>query len=426
MNIEKQLIIEKQRVVILGVKDTSASNFNRAMEELVNLASACDMEVIASFQQVASTGSSTYIGSGKIEEIKTFCTENEVGTVITLHELSPSQLRNLDEALDLAVFDRTALILEIFARRAKSKEAKLQVDVARLQYEMPRMIGSYTALSRQAGSQGAMRSRGTGETKLELDRRRIERQIHDMNQDLQLIAQQRQVQRRKRKKQGLYNVALVGYTNAGKSTLMNRLISVSQNGMAEKEVYVKDQLFATLETSVRNIHIPPYPPFILSDTVGFVSDLPHQLIKAFHSTLEEAIEADILLHVVDYSDPDHQIHIDTTRETLRDIGAGLIEEILVLNKSDMTSETIMPNGHSSIKISALTGDGIDELIKTLFDYRFQSDGMEIVLPYDRMDMLFLIQDECMTLTSIEEEEGYLMTIKGPAHILDRLKAFKTK
>ncbi|MBV1710003.1 MAG: GTPase HflX, partial [Erysipelothrix sp.] len=311
------MIIEKQRVVIIGIKDTSTINFSRAMDELVNLAVACDMDVIASFQQVASSESSTYIGSGKIEEVKSFCAENEVGTVITLHELSPSQLRNLDEALDLAVFDRTALILEIFARRAKSKEAKLQVELARLQYELPRMIGSYTALSRQAGSQGAMRSRGTGETKLELDRRRLERQVYEMNQDLQLIAQQRQVQRRKRKKQGLFNVALVGYTNAGKSTLMNRLISISQNGVLEKEVFVKDQLFATLETSVRNIHIPPYPPFILSDTVGFVSDLPHQLIKAFRSTLEEAIEADILLHVVDFSDPDHQVHIDITRETLR-------------------------------------------------------------------------------------------------------------
>lgn len=415
--------IEKQRVVILGVKDTSATNFNRAMEELVNLAAACDMDVIASFQQVASTGSYTYIGSGKIEEIKNFCAENEVGTVITLHELSPSQLRNLDEALDLAVFDRTALILEIFARRAKSKEAKLQVDVARLQYELPRMIGSYTALSRQAGSQGAMRSRGTGETKLELDRRRLERQIYEMNQDLQLIAQQRQVQRRKRKKQGLFNVALVGYTNAGKSTLMNRLISISQNGASEKEVFVKDQLFATLETSVRNIHIPPYPPFILSDTVGFVSDLPHQLIKAFRSTLEEAIEADILLHVVDFSDPDHQVHIETTRETLRDIGAGSIEEILVLNKSDKTSESFIPNGHNSIRISALTGMGIDELIKTLFDFRFQSESINILLPYQRVDMLFLIQEECMTLASAEEEEGYRMTIKGPQHILNRLKEF---
>lgn len=420
------MIIEKQRVVIIGIKDTSTINFSRAMDELVNLAVACDMDVIASFQQVASSESSTYIGSGKIEEVKSFCAENEVGTVITLHELSPSQLRNLDEALDLAVFDRTALILEIFARRAKSKEAKLQVELARLQYELPRMIGSYTALSRQAGSQGAMRSRGTGETKLELDRRRLERQVYEMNQDLQLIAQQRQVQRRKRKKQGLFNVALVGYTNAGKSTLMNRLISISQNGVLEKEVFVKDQLFATLETSVRNIHIPPYPPFILSDTVGFVSDLPHQLIKAFRSTLEEAIEADILLHVVDFSDPDHQVHIDITRETLRDIGAGSIEEILVLNKSDKSVETFTPNGSNSIRISALTGAGINELIKALFEFRFQNESVNIFLPYQRMDMLFLIQEECMILTSVEDEDGYRMTIKGPQHILDRLKEFNTK
>jgi GTPase len=259
-----------------------------------------------------------------------------------------------------------------------------------------------------------------------LDRRRLERQVYEMNQDLQLIAQQRQVQRRKRKKQGLFNVALVGYTNAGKSTLMNRLISISQNGVLEKEVFVKDQLFATLETSVRNIHIPPYPPFILSDTVGFVSVLPHQLIKAFRSTLEEAIEADILLHVVDFSDPDHQVHIDITRETLRDIGAGSIEEILVLNKSDKSAETFTPNGSNSIKISALTGAGIDELIRKLFEFRFQNESVNILLPYQRMDLLFLIQEECMIISSAEDEDGYRMTIKGPQHILDRLKEFNTK
>ncbi|MBV1708945.1 MAG: 50S ribosome-binding GTPase, partial [Erysipelothrix sp.] len=216
----------------------------------------------------------------------------------------------------------------------------------------------------------------------------------------------------------------IGITD--QSHIEEPLFSISQNGVSEKEVFVKDQLFATLETSVRNIHIPPYPPFILSDTVGFVSDLPHQLIKAFRSTLEEAIEADILLHVVDFSDPDHQVHIDITRETLRDIGAGSIEEILVLNKSDKSVETFTPNGSNSIRISALTGAGINELIKALFEFRFQNESVSILLPYQRMDMLFLIQEECMILTSVEDEDGYRMTIKGPQHILDRLKEFNTK
>ncbi len=415
------MTIDKQRIVIIGIRDTSSDSFSRAMDELINLASACDMEVIASFQQVTSAGLSSYIGNGKIEEIRSFCLENEISTVVTLDELSPSQLRNLDEALNLVVLDRTALILEIFARRAKSKEAKLQVEVARLQYELLRMIGSYTAYGRQAGSLGTMQSRGVGETKLELDRRRLQRRIFELNQDLQLIAQQRQVQRRRRKKQGLFNVALVGYTNAGKSSLMNRFISMSQNGTDDKEVYVKDQLFATLETSVRNIHIPPYPPFILSDTVGFVSDLPHPLIKAFHSTLEEAIEADILLHVVDFSDPDHLTHIETTRKTLRDIGAGSIPEVLVLNKCDKISQLYANNGHDSIRISALTGDGIDDLISKIFSYRFTGEPLEILIPYDRMDLIFLIQQECMILSSIEEDLGYRMSIKGPTHILTRIK-----
>lgn len=420
------MIFEKQRVIILGVRDTSNEHFNRAMEELVNLAGACDMDVVASFQQTSPSSTSAYIGAGKIDEVKNFCQENDVNTVVTLHELSPSQLRNLDEALDLAVLDRTALILEIFARRAKSKEAKLQVEVAQLQYQLPRMIGSYTAYSRQAGSLGSMQSRGIGETKLELDRRRLERRIFELNQDLQLVGQQRQVQRRKRKKQGLFNVALVGYTNAGKSTLMNRFLSVSQNKTAEKEVFVKDQLFATLETSVRNIHIPPYPPFILSDTVGFVSDLPHPLIKAFRSTLEEAIEADLLLHVVDFSDPDHLMHIETTRQTLREIGAGSIYEILVLNKSDRISLDFTANGHDSIRISALTGEGIDALIRRMFDYRFYGEPLEVLIPYDRMDLQFLVQQECMTLSSFEEDMGYRMSVKGPQHILMRLKEVQFK
>lgn len=415
------MIIDRQPVVIVGIKDMSVDSFSRAMEELVNLALACDMEVVASFQQVTSAGLSSYIGSGKIEEVRNFCLENEINTVVTLHELSPSQLRNLDEALNLVVLDRTALILEIFARRAKSKEAKLQVEVARLQYELPRMIGSYTAYGRQAGSLGTMQSRGVGETKLELDRRRLQRRIFELNQDLQLIAQQRQVQRRRRKKQGLFNVAMVGYTNAGKSSLMNRFLSMSQNGSDDKEVFVKDQLFATLETSVRNIHIPPYPPFILSDTVGFVSELPHPLIKAFHSTLEEAIEADILLHVVDFSDPDHLNHIETTRETLREIGAGFIPEILVLNKCDKISNLHDNNGHDSMRISALTGEGIQELIKKVFDHRFSGEPAEILIPYDRMDLIFLIQQECLILSSSEEDSGYRMSIKGPAHILTRIR-----
>lgn len=417
----------KTKVICVGIKNQSTDLFEKAMEELRQLCHANDMEVVASFQQVlASENSSTYLGSGKIEEIKLFCEEEEVDTVVTLHDLSPSQLRNLDEALDLAVFDRTSIILNIFASRAKSKEARLQVDLARLQYELPRMIGSYEALSRQAGSSGSMRSRGTGETKLEMDRRHLQGRIQEMKKELESIKAQRAVQRRRRSKQGLFHVALVGYTNAGKSTLMNQLLSMSKLKQNEKEVWVFDQLFATLDTSVRRLEIEGYPPLLCSDTVGFVQDLPTTLIEAFHSTLEEAIEADVLLHVVDFSDENYSHHIKVTRDTLKVIQADA-PEILVLNKTDQTNAVVMNNGDVRVYISALTGLGMDELMKRIFEVLFRHGrNFQCMVPYHDAQDYFLMKVHGLLQEDVKTDAGYRISGKFTQEVWSLCEKHKVK
>ncbi len=401
----------KTKVVCVGIKQESVHKFNRAMIELQELAKSCEMEVVRTFQQVLeSEHSSTYIGKGKINEIKEYCVDQNISTVVTLHELSPTQLRNLDQELGLAVFDRTSLILEIFAQRARSREAKLQVELARLQYELPRMIGSYSALNRQAGSSGSMRSRGSGETKLETDRRHLQRRVVEMSREIESISNQRKVQRKQRKKIGLFHVALVGYTNAGKSTLMNRLLSMSRPDELNKQVLVKDQLFSTLETSIRFVKIDGFPTFLLSDTVGFVSDLPHHLIKAFHSTLEEAIEADLCLHVVDFSNPDYLHHIETTRQTLKEIGATATE-VLVLNKTDNADSVYDGNGVVRVLVSALTGEGCQDLISTIFNLRF-SDARKYrgVIPYEFSEDFFQLSSLGWVIDEKETESGFECTI----------------
>lgn len=276
----------------------------------------------------------TYIGSGKVQEVRDMARALEADIVVFDNGLSPIQLRNLQKELDTPVMDRTTLILEIFSARARTKEAKLQVEVARLQYMLPRLVGLHDALSRQGGTSGSMSSRGLGEKKLELDRRRLERRLTNMRKELDAISGERQTQRKKRADSGIPRVALVGYTNAGKSTIMNMLLSEYVED-TEKQVFVKDMLFATLDTTVRKIAPPDKNAFLLSDTVGFISNLPHGLVKAFRSTLEEVREADLLLQVIDYSDENYREHMKVTEETLQELGAQSIPVIYVFNKVDL-------------------------------------------------------------------------------------------
>lgn len=273
------------------------------------------------------------MGSGKIDELKNLVEENNADIVIFNNELSASQVKNIEEEINCNVIDRTALILDIFANRAKTRESKLQVEVAKLQYELPRLVGSNEDLGRQSGGVGT-KNRGAGETKLELDRRRIEDKIANLNKELEVLKNQREVQKSKRKKSNIPNVALVGYTNAGKSSVMNALVEKFIND-EDKKVFEKNMLFATLETYVRNIKLDNNKSFLLSDTVGFVGDLPHSLVKAFRSTLEEVCDADLLLHVIDISNPNYENHINVTNETLNQIGADNIPVIYVYNKVDL-------------------------------------------------------------------------------------------
>ena len=293
----------KERALLVGVDTGEEVDFERSMAELKSLAEACNMQVVGLItQKMATINKALYVGTGKVAEIKEFVAECEAQVVIFDNALSPSQIRNLQDALDMPILDRTTLILDIFAIRAQTREAKLQVETARLQYLLPRLVGMHEALSRQGGASGSMSNKGTGEKKLELDRRKIEHRISELRKELDAVEVDRQTQRKKRMNSRVPQVALVGYTNAGKSTVMNRMVE-AYNGNEEKKVLEKDMLFATLETSVRTIETGDNKPFFLVDTVGFIHKLPHGLVKAFHSTLEEVKYADLLIQVVDFSDP---------------------------------------------------------------------------------------------------------------------------
>lgn len=327
--------MEHKQVVLVGLHLNDSRDFDRSLKEMKALAEAAGMEVVETFTQaLPKMSAGYYIGTGKIEEITAYLAMTGIGTVIFDSQLSPIQLRNLSDKMSAEVIDRTNLILQIFSERARTREARLQVDYARLQYALPRLVGMHEELGRQGGTSGAMSNRGAGETKIELDRRKIEHQIHEIKKGLETVEKERATQRRQRMNSGLPRVSLVGYTNAGKSTILNAMLK-SMSEDEEKQVFEKDMLFATLDTSVRKID-PGRDrlPFLLSDTVGFISNLPTTLVKAFRSTLEETKYADILLIVSDLSDPEYRSNLEVTLKTLDEIGAGEIPRLFVFNKAD--------------------------------------------------------------------------------------------
>lgn len=319
----KLLEISAERVVLVAViRDRSDERLAMEyLEELRFLAETAGAETIKIFtQKLPCPHKRTFVGEGKLEEIKQFCTENEIDSVIFDDELSPSQLRNIEQELGLKILDRTNLILDIFAQRATSAYAKTQVELAQYQYLLPRLTGMWTHLERQRGGIGM---RGPGETEIETDRRIIRDRISRLKEQLKKIDRQMAVQRSNRG--AMVRVALVGYTNVGKSTIMNML--------SKSEVFAENKLFATLDTTVRKVVLDNLP-FLMSDTVGFIRKLPHQLVESFKSTLDEVREADLLLHVVDISHPSFQSQIDVVSETLKDIGAGDKPIYFVFNKID--------------------------------------------------------------------------------------------
>ena len=399
---------EKTKVLLVGVHVDGVYYFNQSMKELGKLAEACNMEVVGTvIQNMMQVNRALYLGTGKVKEVKQEAEAYNAEVVIFNNELSPSQLRNLESELDLPILDRTALILQIFAIRARTKEAKLQVEVAKLGYMLPRLVGLHESLGRQGGSAGTA-NKGSGEKKLELDRRKIEAKLNELKKELEDLKEQREIQRRKRKESDVPQVALVGYTNAGKSTLLNALVDVYQE-KNEKKVLEEDMLFATLETSIRNIVLEDNKSFLISDTVGFVSDLPHSLVKAFRSTLEEIKEADLLLHVVDYSDIEHERHMDVTTQVLKDLGAENIPVIYVYNKADKVESNLPIIDENKIYMSASNKIGLEELIEMIKDNVF-SDYIKcrLMIPYAKADVLALL-NEVATIEGVDYiEQGNLV------------------
>ncbi|WP_265938599.1 GTPase HflX [Bacillus thuringiensis] len=412
-----------QRAVLVGVNVGNEDDFAYSMEELTNLAEACDVEVIGQVtQNLQRVNPSHYIGKGKIEEVAAYVQEIDANMVIFNDELSPSQIRNLEEDLDCKVIDRTILILDIFAQRAKTKEAQLQVEVAHLQYMMPRLIGLRESLGRQSGGVGT-KNKGVGEKKLELDRRKIEEQISVLNKDLEALVAQRQTQRKQRKKNEIPVVALVGYTNAGKSTTMNAMLEI-YNGTEEKQVFEKDMLFATLETSVRNIDLPDNKSFLLTDTVGFVSKLPHHLVKAFRSTLEEVAEADLLIHVVDYANPNYEQLIDITNETLKKIGVENIPTIYAYNKSDTVDVEIPKVQEDRVYLSAKKHVGIEELVEMIRSHIYKEyTKCEMLIPYDQGQVVSYFNNHAHVLSTSYENEGTKLEIECKTSDYEKYKHF---
>ncbi len=413
----------KQNALLVGVNELNQSYFEESMEELSNLAIACEYNVVGKIvQNLKAINKVFYMGSGKVKEVVTLIDELDVDAIIFNNELTPSQLRNLEKTLKRNILDRTSVILEIFSKRAKTREAKLQVEVARLQYMLPRLIGLNEAMGRQSGGVGT-KNKGTGEKQLELDRRKIEGKIIELNKELKLINNERQTQRKKRNKAELPVVALVGYTNAGKSTLMNAIIDFVHKS-EDKKVLEKDMLFATLETSVRNIKLKDNKTFLLADTVGFVSKLPHNLVKAFRSTLEEVRDADLLLHIIDTSNPNYKQQIEVTNETLKQIGVKDTAIVYVYNKSDLTEKSIPIVENDDVYISAKYNIGLEELVEVIKSKIFrQYFECQMLIPYDQGSIVSYLNEFTHVKSVSYRDNGTLLTIECRQRVFDQYKQF---
>lgn len=411
-----------ERALLVGVNLNDGEDYRLSLEELESLAQACDMEVVGIIEQnLPEVHKAFYIGTGKVDEVKDEAEEQEADIVIFDNSLSPMQLRNLQDKIGVPVMDRSTLILDIFAKRARSGEAKLQVEVARLQYMLPRLVGLHAALSRQGGASGSMSNRGAGEKKLELDRRVLEHRLAECRRELKEVSAQRRVQRKQRANSGIPRVALVGYTNAGKSTLLNAMLDlygVDEVDIEEKKVMEKDMLFATLDTTVRKIAPENHHAFLLSDTVGFIHKLPHHLVEAFHSTLEEAKEADILLQVIDYSDEHYKEQIAVTERTLKKLGADGIPMLYVYNKADKVTSDAAPDcsglpvvTENGIYLSAKEKIGMEELI-CLIEEKLSGGYKEcsMLIPYTDGRAVSYLNENAVVYDTQYKEDGVLIKV----------------
>jgi GTP-binding protein HflX len=413
----RQLRLEK--VVLIGVwTDGDFDQTQRSLAELAQLAETAGSQVLdVLVQRRDRPDPATYIGSGKLQELHQIVMATGADTVICNGELSPSQLSKMEKVVKVKVIDRTWLILDIFAQHARSREGKAQVSLAQMQYMLPRLRGWGDALSRQSGGIG---TRGPGETKLESDRRRIGKSMSKLRREIKEMGVARTTQRAQRRRSNVPSVAIAGYTNAGKSSLLNRLTDAG--------VLVENALFATLDPTVRQAKTPGGREFTLSDTVGFVRDLPHQLVEAFRSTLEEVGASDLILHVVDGSDPDPEGQLSAVRKVLADIDAHNIPELVVINKADAADPYVINrlklHEKNSIAISALTGQGIDELV-AMIEAQLPHPQLDIkaTVPYDRGDLLARAYREGNVLSRTDTEAGTVIIAKVPQALANVLEEY---
>jgi len=390
----------RERIVLVGVAmpPTTVDEAEASLDELsllVDTAGADEVERV--LQRRDAPDPATYVGRGKAQELRTVSETVDSDTVVFDDELTPAQSRNLEKILGRTAIDRTAVILDIFAQHAHSHEGKAQVELAQLRYRLPRLRGRGTALSQQAGGIG---TRGPGETQLEVDRRRLLRRMTKLESEMRDLARRRDTQRKARTRSRIHTVALVGYTNAGKSTLLNRLTNAG--------VLVEDRLFSTLDPTTRRLELPGGEPVLLSDTVGFVRKLPHHLVEAFRSTLREVVDADLLLHLVDASAADPDAQVDAVRRVLEEIGAGQVPELLAFNKTDIAPEVkrLVDRYPGSVTLSAVTGEGVDGLLTALADrLRALAEVVELVVPYDRGDIVAAVHREGEVLVEAHEADA---------------------
>lgn len=398
---------------ILAGIDYGQENFEYTMNELAAFTQAATIKPeLTITQKLDKPVSATYFGSGKLNEIKNAATAKDAIDLIINDELTPTQLRNIEDQTNLTVIDRTALILEIFARRAHTREAKLQVQIASLQYRLPRLrTSSLNRFDQQtAGSGGGFTSRGSGETQMELNRRTIQNQINHLRHQLKEVEQEEQTKRKARDRSNLKTVALVGYTNAGKSTTMNGLLRLTGQN-EEKQVFEKNMLFATLDTSVRKIQFADNKQILLSDTVGFVSSLPHQLVEAFKTTLSEAAQADLLIQVIDASDPHAKEMAKTTEKTLHEIGVTGIPMIYAFNKADLEPKLSYPQiAGDQITFSAQDDESLNLLIKMIKKTLFADfETKTYLIPFDQGKYLEQLNSNASVLNTDYLAKGTLIT-----------------
>ncbi len=411
-----------QRFVLVAVSTgRDETDAERSLDELEDLLKTAGGEACGRvIQNLERIDNRTYVGSGKVEEIRMIVKDTEADGIICDDELTPAQLANLGELLDTKIIDRTLLILDIFTQRAATREGQMQVELAQLEYRLTRLRGLPGELSRQGAAVGT-HTRGAGETKLEMDRRYIRSRIAQLKRDLKEVAENRDRERASRRKSRIPVVALVGYTNAGKSTVLNRLTSAG--------VLEENELFATLDTTVRRCTMPDGRLILLVDTVGFIHKLPAHLVKAFRSTLEEVNEADLLVHVVDASSPMAELQMKVTHDELSNLGAAFKPIITVLNKQDLVQEEeglVIPyKAEAVVKISALEEEGQNALMAAIGAYLEKLDSkMELLIPYDKAGIADRLHREAVILQEDYTDEGIAMTIRADEELKRIVKPYE--